>query len=122
MTTMDPSNETDNPTPTVTYADHHAAALTVHVPDFKQPALALALLSNDYTPCKAMFADADWITHTDLRLHVQSLFPSQDAITTGTGVRDKLAFNEACSVLVKKGRVFSSPKQLRQVAALFLDK
>jgi hypothetical protein len=118
---MDLSNETHNPTPTVTYADHHADALTVHVPDFKQPALASALLSNDYTPCKTMFADADWIT-PDLRLHVESLFPSQDAITTGTGVRDKLAFKEACTVLFKKGRIFSSPKQLKQVTALFLDK
>jgi hypothetical protein len=121
MTTMDPSNETDNPTPMVTYTDHHADTLTVYVPDFKQPALASALLSNNYTPCKTMFADADWIT-PDLRLNVESLFPSQDAITTGTRVRDKLAFKEACSVLFKKGRIFSSPKQLKQIATLFLDK
>jgi hypothetical protein len=79
MTTMGPSNETDNTTLTVTHADHHVAALTVHVPELKQPALASALLSNDYTPCKTMFADANWIT-PDLRLHVESLFPSQDAI------------------------------------------
>jgi hypothetical protein len=58
----------------------------------------------------------------DLHLRVKSLFPSQDAITTATGVRNTLAFKEACSILFKKGRVFSSPKQLRQVTALFLDK
>jgi hypothetical protein len=120
-TTMDLSNEIHNPTPTATYPDHHADALTVHAPDSKQPALASALLANDYTPCKTMFADADWI-NPELRLHVESLFPSQDAIMAGTGVCDKLAFKEACTVLFKKGRTFSSLKQLKQVTALFLDK
>jgi hypothetical protein len=80
MTTMDPSNETDNTTPTVTYADHDAAALTVHIPDFKQPALASALLSSDYTPCKTMFADADWITHLAL------LFSKSIWVATGCEV------------------------------------
>jgi hypothetical protein len=29
---------------------------------------------------------------------------------------------DACSVLFEKGRIFSSPLQLKQVATLFLDK
>jgi hypothetical protein len=84
MPTMDPPNETANPTPMGTYADIHAEALTVHVPDFKEPVLTLALLSNDYMPCKTMFLDADWTT-PDLCLHIESLFPSRDAIKNGTG-------------------------------------
>jgi hypothetical protein len=43
-------------------------------------------------------------------------------VNSGTRVRDKLAFMDACSVLFKKGRIFSSPKQLKQVASFFLDK
>ena len=102
-------------------ADHLAEAHTVHVPHFKEPALALAQLSNDYTTCKTMFLDADWVT-PDLRRHVESLFPSHHAIKSGTGVRDKTAFKDACSVLFATGRIFSSPTQLKQAASVFLDK
>jgi hypothetical protein len=124
LSSMPTIDQTANPTPMGTYADLHTEALSLlcMFPTSKQePALALALLSHDYTACKTMFLDADWIT-PDLRRHVKSMFPSRDAIMSGTRVRDKIAFKNACSVHFKKGRIFSSPKQLKQVAALFLDK
>jgi hypothetical protein len=78
-------------------------------------------LSGDYSVCKKIFHEADWVT-PELRRHIENLFPSCDAINSGTRVRGKLAFVDACSVLFKKDRIFSSPKQLKQVASLFLDK
>jgi hypothetical protein len=73
--------------PTEAYADYHAEALTVHVHVFKEHALASALLSNDYTPCKTMFLDANSIT-PDLRRHVESLFPSCDAMLEEWEIRE----------------------------------
>jgi hypothetical protein len=101
--------------------DNNNPNLTVHVPDFKAPALSTARLSGDYTVCQQLFSGADWLT-PDLRRHIETLFPTCDAINSGTRVRDKVAFMEACTVLFKVGRIFSSPMQLKQAATLFLDK
>jgi hypothetical protein len=73
----------------------------IHVPDFKDPTLSLAITSGDFEPCKNMFHDSDWIT-PDLRQYVKSLFPGRDAIYNGTGVRDTVAFKRACSIIFKK--------------------
>jgi hypothetical protein len=118
---MDVSSNNHNPTRTTAYAEYLSETFTVHVPDFKGPALALARISGDYTVCKKIFHEADWVT-LELRRHIENLYPSCDDINQGTRVRDKLAFTDACSVLFKKGRIFSSLKQLKQVASLFLDK
>jgi hypothetical protein len=91
------------------------------VPDLKGPALALARISGDYTVCKKIFHKADWVI-PELRWHIENMFSCCDDINSDTRVRNKLAFMDACSVLFKKDRTFSSPKQLKQVVSLFLDK
>jgi hypothetical protein len=94
----------------------------VHVPDFKDPALSLALSSGDFISCKNMFLNSDCWTTPDLRCHAESMFPAPGAIGNDTGVRDKAAFQQVCSVLFKEGHIFASPKQLNRAATLFLDK
>jgi hypothetical protein len=114
-------NANANPNPSMAYAAYLSETLTVHVPDFKGTPLSIARLSGDYTVCKKIFKEADWVTPS-LRSHVEKFFPSRDAINSGTRVRDKVSFMDACFVLFKTGRIFSSPKQLKQVATIFLDK
>jgi hypothetical protein len=118
---MDVANTNHNPNLLTGYSEHLSDTPTVYVPAFKGPSLALARSSGDYTVCKKLFSDSDWVT-PDLRRHIETLFPSCDSINSGTRVRDKVAFMDACSVLFKKGRIFSSQLQLKQVATLFLDK
>jgi hypothetical protein len=91
----------------------------VYVPDFKGPALAMARLSGDYTVCKKLFLEADWVTQ-DLRRHIETLFPSCDAINSGTRVRDKVAFMDACSVLFEKGRISPPPCNSSRLRHYFL--
>jgi hypothetical protein len=81
----------------------------IHVPDFKDPALSLAITSGDFEPCKQNLHDSNWMT-PDLRQHVESLFPGRDAIDNGTGVRDTVAFKRVCSIIFEKGRVYASSK------------
>jgi hypothetical protein len=110
-----------NPNLVIGVSDNLSELLTVHVPDFKEPTISVARLSGDYTVCKKIFSEADWVT-PDLRRLIETLFPTGDAINSGTRVRDKVAFMNACTILFKEGRIFSSPMQLKQVATVFLDK
>jgi hypothetical protein len=68
---MDVATNNHNPNPLMAYADHLAEMLTVYVPDFKAPTVALATSSGDFTFCKKMFLEADWVT-PDLCSHVES--------------------------------------------------
>jgi hypothetical protein len=93
----------------------------VHVPNFEDAAISLAITSGDFSPCKKLFLESNWIT-SKLRCHVKTLFPKPGEIDIGTGVRDTQAFQNACAILFHEGRIFVSTKQLRQVATLFLEK
>jgi hypothetical protein len=97
-----------HPNLVIGFSEELSDLLTVHEPDFKGPALSTARLSGDYTVCQQLFSGADWLT-PDLRRHIERLFPTCDVINSGTRVRDKVAFMEACTALFEVGRIFSSP-------------
>jgi hypothetical protein len=121
---MDPSNVPTNQGPSHTQVgdvDVSDSATIVHVPDFKDAAMQLAMTSGDFAPCKKLFIESNWIT-SELRLHVETIFPKPGEIDIGTGVHDTQAFQNACAVLFHEGHIFASTKQLKQVATLFLEK
>jgi hypothetical protein len=123
--TTDAPNETTNqhisPNPVghVPDAPDIPAPLVVHVPDFKDPALLLAITSGDFEPCKNFFLDSDWIT-PNLRRHVESLFPGREAIDNGTGVRDMVSFlNELALFSSKKDAYMPLPNSSSRSSCCF---
>jgi hypothetical protein len=102
--------------------DFPDSATILHVPDFKDAAMSIAITSGDFAPCKKLFIESNWITSELRRRHIETIFPKPGEIDIGTGVRDTQAFQNACAVLFHEGRIFTSAKQLKQVVTLFLEK